>query len=477
MAETNPKVIIPEDWRERARKIGADAFTHEEMVRLGFWPPSPKVAQQHEDTLEQVRILGQKLAQLDEGIGVLTEKINGLEDLEAILRDIRRRRIERVKADRLKKRGLREAARKDAQEKDAEWRRVMLPHLGREVSAGLRFTDGDRQKLSSLGLPILELPSDLAESIGISTGELAWLCYHRAAAGADHYWRFTIPKRSGGTRTISSPKPKLRRAQRWVLEHIINLLAVHDAATAFRQGASIAHNASHHVGKAVVIRIDLKDFFPSITFRRVKGLYQSFGYNEGVSTLLSLLTTESPRSVLTLDGKQNYVALGARQLPQGACTSPAISNLIARKIDKRAAGLASSRGFQYSRYADDLVFSHESETAPVGFLLDRVKRIVTEEGFTLNPGKTAVMRPSQRQAVTGVVVNTRAGVSRKDIRRFRAFLHQCTELGLEEMSRRLDKDAANYARGYLAFVHMVNPEQAKRLVATAPWLSTHDHQQ
>ena len=118
------------------------------------------------------------------------------------------------------------------------------------------------------------------------------------------------------------------------------------------------------------MRIDLKDFFPSIGFRRIKGLFESFGYNEGVSTVLALLCTEAPRVALTLADPtdaaadlRRYVAIGGRVLPQGACTSPAVTNILCRALDARLAGLARRFGYTYSRYADLCRRRHKSANA------------------------------------------------------------------------------------------------------------------
>jgi hypothetical protein len=141
-------------------------------------------------------------------------------------------------------------------------------------------------------------------------------------------------------------------------------------------------------------------------------------------------------------------------------------------MDARLTGAARRLGFAYTRYADDLVFSHAEANAPVGMLLALVRQIIAAERFVINEEKTAVLRPQHRQVVTGVVVNNEAPrISRQDLRRFRAFLHQCDKFGADEMSRRLGKDAQAYASGYLAFVHMVSPEQEAKITQQHPWLS------
>ena len=392
-------------------------------------------------------------------------------DIPRLLQEVRRKRIERVWAERAARREacIKEEARKKAD--TAEWRRKTLPFLGEGVSKGLVYDAGEPEKLAALGLPLLTSASDVAAAIGIEETELAWLTYHRAASSLDHYSRFAIPKKRGGTRVLSSPKRRLRVAQNWLLEHILAPLPVHEAAAAFRPGLSVVDNAARHTGRAVVARIDLKDFFPSVTLPRIRRLFREMGYSGGVATLFALLATEAPRAAVTLDGLPRFVAIGERSLPQGACTSPALTNLLCRRLDSRLAGAAEALGFRYSRYADDLVFSHTEASAPVGILLALARCIIADVGFTVNEEKTSVLRPQHRQVVTGIVVNETPHVSRPDLRRFRAVLHRCETVGVAEVSRQMGKDARAYASGYLAFLHVVAPEQAARLALKHPWVA------
>ena len=188
--------------------------------------------------------------------------------------------------------------------------------------------------MKKIRLPIINNAGDLAKKIGIASEELAWLCYHRKASTIDHYSHFTIPKRKGGSRTISSPKPLLRQAQRWVLEKILSKVKVNSAATGFISGKSIVDNAKVHQRKKIILKMDLKDFFPSIKFNRVKGMFHTFGYSEGTATILALLTPESERKEVVFNGKKYFIALDDRRLPQGTCTSPAVSNIISRNFHR-----------------------------------------------------------------------------------------------------------------------------------------------
>jgi hypothetical protein len=226
----------------------------------------------------------------------------------------------------------------------------------------------------------------------------------------------------------------------------------------------VVTNARPHVARKVVVNMDLKDFFPSISFQRVKGLIRKIGYSEQVATIIALLTTEPPRVPVELDGKTWHVALSQRQLPQGACTSPALTNLLCKRLDKRLAGIAKSLGFVYTRYADDLTFSGEgSGEGDVKVLLARARRCVEAEGFDENEDKTRVMRKGRCQEVTGVVVNAKPSVDRKEVKRLRAILHNCAKHGMQSQNRDKHPDFAAHLSGKVAWVKMVDPKKGARL--------------
>ena len=473
MSGTNPGdgQEMQANWRSRLKEIGKQAFVREEMERLGFWPPANGVTERAQAAEAELKTLYVELRKAREELTGLDTQIRLAGDIPKLLLEIRRRRIERVRAERERRKAEKAAAAEQKRLDDKLWRETTLPYLGAGISGGLQYGEGKPEIRAGLGLPELTTAQDLADAIGITTKQLAWLTYHRGAGTIDHYSRFAIPKKRGGTRTISSPKKQLRAAQNWVLATLLAPLPVHDAAMAFRPGRSILDNAQRHTGRAVVVKVDLKDFFPSIRFSRVKGLWRGLGYNQGISTLLALLTTEAPRVALTLDGTRRFVAIGGRSLPQGACTSPAITNLLCRRLDARLTGLAQTFGFVYTRYADDLIFSHADANAPVGVLLGGLRKILRESGFTVNEDKTRVMRPQHRQAVTGVVVNESPRISRHDLRNFRALLHQVETQGADAVTERIGKNAHWYAAGYLSFIHMVSPEQAAKIQAAHPWLA------
>ena len=260
--------------------------------------------------------------------------------------------------------------------------------VGRGVSARLGDRVSDFARLSKFGLPALRTPADLAAALGLSIPRLRWLAFHAEVATRIHYVQFEVPKKSGGTRVLGAPHATLAAAQAWILASIVEKLKVEDAAHGFVRGRSTLTNARPHAGRDLVINLDLEDFFPSIGFARVRHLFQRVGYSGAVATLLALVCTECPRRRVVYDGTPYFVATAAHGLPQGACTSPALSNQIARLLDRRLTALAGKLGLAYTRYSDDLTFSAgPGFRDKVGYLMARVRHIAEDEGFAVNPKK------------------------------------------------------------------------------------------
>ncbi|OAI47943.1 DNA polymerase [Planctomycetaceae bacterium SCGC AG-212-F19] len=346
----------------------------------------------------------------------------------------------------------------------AQRRATDIFFLGRGVSGRLGERTSDETKLTQLGLPVLATPADLAQALGLPIPKLRWLAFHTEVASRVHYVCFTVPKKSGGTRLLSAPHRTLAAAQQWIFANIVGKLPVEPPAHGFTPGRSILTNAQPHVGKNVVVNLDLEGFFPSITFPRIRSVFFRLGYSPAVATILALLCTECPRKQVTYNGKIYHVALGPRGLPQGACTSPGLSNQATRRLDKRLAGLAKKLGLTYTRYADDITFSGNEELKDkVGYLMARIRHIAEAEGFAINENKSRVLRRNAAQTVTGIVVNDRPGVSRKDLRRLRAILHRARHEGLEAQNRAKRPNFRAWLEGMIAYVSMVRPEVGKRL--------------
>lgn len=352
------------------------------------------------------------------------------------------------------------------------YKRANLVHLGlgifyHDTADYDRYDIREREsRLQDNDLPALANVQDLAQKLELPIPRLRFLAYHREVDSGTHYHRWTVPKSDGRRRLISAPKPDLKRAQRWIARNISEHLPVHGAAHGFLVGRSTVTNAAVHAGAKVVIKFDLKDFYPSITTPRVKGLFRKAGYTEQVATVLALLSTEAPREEMMLRGKKYYVATGPRSLPQGAPTSPSITNALSLRLDCRLAGLARKFGLRYTRYADDLTFSwHDNVYAPVGKLKDAVERIVTDEGFAINHKKTRVMRAGRRQKVTGLVINgtgtetsQAARVPRKVVRKLRAAIYN------REMGKPGKGESLAELRGMAAYIYMTDPDKGRALL-------------
>jgi RNA-directed DNA polymerase len=358
------------------------------------------------------------------------------------------------------------ARRKSRQQAAAELHVSDITFLGRGVSRGLGDHRSDTDRLSQNALPVLSTPADVAQALQMKIPRLRWLAFHSDAITRSHYYTFQIPRKNGRLRTLQAPHRTMAYVQGWILDEILYRIPVHDAAHGFVPERSVMTNAKPHLGARVVINTDLKDFFPAITFARVSGLFRSLGYSPAVATILALLCTEAPRQELVYEGVNYLAATGPRALPQGACTSPAISNLITRTLDRRLQGMADKLNWTYTRYADDITWSTpESPQPSVGYVLARVRHIAEDEGFEINEEKTRVLRPNQRQSVTGVAVNDRLSVPRTTIRRVRAILHNAQLTGLEAQNRDNHPYFEHWLLGMIGWIGMVQPETGDKLRA------------
>lgn len=353
------------------------------------------------------------------------------------------------------------------------WEAYRANHIV-HVGDGIHWTDrtekdkwdlpNAEERAAENELPALDNPQQLAEALELSISELRWMAYHREAATKLHYVRFTIPKRNGKERAIWAPLPKLKKAQRWILRNIVEKLLVHGSVHGFLPGRSILSNASVHTNAKLVLKMDIQDFFPTVTYPRVKGIFRKAGYREQVATLLALLCTEAPREIVEHDGKKYYIAMGQRCLPQGAPTSPALTNTLCLRLDQRLAGLAKRYGYRYTRYADDLTFSlpetHAGEPK-LGTLMGLVQRVVQAEGFAVHPDKTRVSRSGGRQKITGLVINgqQKPRVPRQLRRQLRAAIHN-----LKQGKPLKEGETVETLVGYAAYVSMTDRELGEKFL-------------
>jgi len=448
---------IRQQLYDRIKASTKESVILEEMKRLGFWKKEAGVP-----SLPEQLIL--KEADLIKELNTLLEQQRKYQNKEQALKEMRKARLEQSRAKREENKKLRQQKK---EEKAARWKTQKerdILYLGDDVSKGLTNKESDTDKISKHSLPLIATVEELAKAMNTSVGTIRYLAYNRIVSKTTHYKRFFIPKKTGGQRLISTPMPKLKQAQYWVLENILNKIAVQDSAHGFIKKRSIVSNALPHVKAEVVVNIDMKDFFPTITYPRVKGVFQSFGYSEQIATILALICTEAECDQIELDGEIYYAAGMERFLPQGAPTSPALTNIICRKLDARLKGLATKLNFQYTRYADDLTFSASGEaTANLKTLMGFMKKIIREEKLFIHPDKVRVLRKGARKEVTGIVVNDRPTVNAKKLDRFRALLFQIERDGLEGKHWENSPNLLASIKGFANFVAMVDPQKGKPL--------------
>ncbi|MCO4744931.1 MAG: RNA-directed DNA polymerase [Proteobacteria bacterium] len=441
---------------DRIRGSSKDQVILEEMIRLGFYPKDGSLP---DDPIAEIQRLGDLHGQLRK----LRRDHADLHNLDKLKRQAKRARMDAALQRRKETKAKRLKARQD---RAAAWvvrQSTELLHIGEGVSEGLGQTEGTPR----YALPNLQDGAAIAAAMDIDVGELRWLAYNRRVSKVSHYKRFSIPKKTGGERLISAPMPRLKASQHWVLRNILDKVPLHDAAHGFVTGRSIVSNAAPHVNARIVVNMDLQDFFPSISWVRVRGLFASFGYSREAATVLALLCTEAKTTAIELDGETWHVAQGERVLPQGSPASPAITNALCWQLDRRLSGLCAKLGFVYTRYADDLTFSAKSDDAYVGTLLKAVGQIVEEEGFTVHPKKTRVMRAGSRQEVTGLVVNNGLSVSRPLRRNWKAALFRLERDGPDAVEFGHGNDVFASLIGFAEFVAMVTPKVGAPMVERA----------
>ncbi len=328
-------------------------------------------------------------------------------------------------------------------------------------------------------VPAIESAGALSDWLLLDHGELAWfadlkgLGYKLTRPRLRHYHYQARTKRSGSIRLIEAPKQHLKKLQRRILSGILAKIPPHSAAHGFVKGRSIKTFVAPHVGQRVVLRMDLQDFFPSISGTRIQALFRTMGYPESVADLLGgICTNATPHdawkgAALDIPAAQLREArsLYARpHLPQGAPTSPALANLCAYRVDCRLAGLAKSVGAVYTRYADDLAFSGgEAFARCVQRFATHVAAILDEEGFRVHHRKTRIMRQGVRQHLAGLVANRRMNVMRADFDRLKAILTNCVRLGPESQNRKAHPYFRAHLEGRVGFVETINPGKGRRL--------------
>jgi hypothetical protein len=320
-------------------------------------------------------------------------------------------------------------------------------------------------------VPPLRSPAALAKWLELTLGELDWFadCQAREAGLPEgrlrHYSYRWLAKGRGRWRLLEMPKHRLKAIQRRLLHELLTHIPPHDAAHAYCRGRSVRTYAAPHARRAIVLRFDLRDFFPSIRASRVHALFRTAGYPRPVARLLAgLCTNVAPseiRSTVSHDSASIYVN---RHLPQGAPTSPTLANICAYRLDCRLSALASSLGGNYTRYADDLAFSGDEEMERGARRLQVLVCLVAlEEGFEVHTRKSRFMRQGVRQQLAGVVVNEHPNPKRAEYDELKATLCNCARHGPASQNRGGRADFRAYLLGRIAYMGLLNPARGARL--------------
>lgn len=278
------------------------------------------------------------------------------------------------------------------------------------------------------GLPFIYDTYQLAHFLGMGRKSLFDLLRYTDR----EYRTVNIKKKNGGGRTLHVPSPKLKRIQSILLRHILNAFPVSQYATAYKEGTQLMDNAVPHVGKRYLLKLDITDFFGSIRFDQV--YRAAFNANYSPKQIGLMLTRFCCRQEV---------------LPQGAPTSPALSNLVMKNFDNNIGAWCAKRGISYTRYCDDMTFSSDR---PLYHVYEKAKAMLEEMGFQLNEKKTRFVTNRSRQSVTGLTVNEKVSVSRKYKRELRQELYYLLRFGDGSVSR------CQRLIGKLNFVLQVEPE-------------------
>lgn len=275
--------------------------------------------------------------------------------------------------------------------------------------------------------------SSLEKDLGVS----AKMLYTLSNQLRKHYRTVKIPKGNGEFRELSVPDEFLKAVQTKIAQNLLTYEPISPYATAYRPGGSPLKNALPHVGNGTLLKMDIRHFFDSIYYPVVKDkVFPAERYSESNRILLSLLCVYRDA------------------LPQGAPTSPVISNIIMRRFDDTVGGWCAERNIAYTRYCDDMTFSGEFEPKAVKAF---VREQLQKEGFFVNGKKTVVAKPGQQKSVTGIVVNDRPAVSARYRKKLRQELHYCKTYGVRSHMERTGVDAREdtYLRQLLGRVNYV----------------------
>lgn len=294
----------------------------------------------------------------------------------------------------------------------------------------------------------LLISMDLLAPAGLTPDKQLACLYELSNRPERHYRTVRLPKRDGSFRRINAPDFLMKTAQFNLLDHFLEQQPVSPYAAAYFKGAAPAVHARRHTGAKLLLKLDIKDFFPNITFAMV---LQAAFPNRLLPPAVALLLT-------------NICCL-RESLPQGSPASPYISNLVMRPFDNYMGGWCEEQGIHYSRYCDDMTFSGDFDCEMV---LYKARGFLGAMGFSLNHRKTCIVSAGQRQTVTGVVVNEKIQVSRTYRKKIRQEIYYCRKFGVQSHLARCHNDTPpalylNALLGKINWVLSANREDAEFL--------------
>ena len=487
MENTNTAADTRSEYRKMVQQSGKKEFTLQKMQEYGFWPanlPTPDERQAGEtpedyrkrkDLLQEFDKLAIQISELCQEKEEISRKVSQLRtqydqtwDLEKIRADVAQTIMQESIARRAEKKRQQEQAKA---ERHAAWKQEQADHIlfiGKGYSNLLGDRVTDEEKLSRQSLPLLRDDRELAAFLDLEYRQLRYLCYHRDVVDQDHYHRFAVPKRNGKERSIAAPKPLMKQAQKLILQKLLEQVPVSGSAHGFVKEHSVVSGAlTHTPGPELLINMDLENFFPTITFERVRGMFHALGYSGYMASLLAMLCTYCERMAIEVKGRTRYVRTSERILPQGSPASPMITNIICRNLDRRLEAVAARHGCQYTRYADDMSFSFAAlpDAKAISKAAGEIVSVVEDEGFFVNREKTRYLKHNNRQCITGIVINHEVpGVSKVWVKRMRAAVYNA---GRKKAAGKLEPAVVHEISGMVSWLKAVNPERYRQLIQEA----------
>lgn len=322
--------------------------------------------------------------------------------------------------------------------------------------------------LQNKDIPVIFSLPHLCLLAGISIKHIFKICESNRIT---EYKRFKLKKKRGGYRVIQTPEDELKYLQRWILYNILEKIPSHQSCKGFDKESSIKQNAEIHLNKESILKIDLLRFYDSINEKRIYGIFKSLGYHNNLAVSFAKICTLLPDHVFLSSFKKNELSLKNRivksnegVLPQGSPSSPKLSNLVTRHLDVRLTELAKKRNLSYSRYADDLTFSGDSEILKVTKKV--IYKIIREENFYINYNKTKFLKRGNPFLVTGLSVNNKVvTIPKKRKIDIEHHLFHCIKNGVESHLKKCGIKKRNFKDwllGNIAFVFSVEKEKGEK---------------